>query len=457
MGRMRFMLQVFGFCLLLSSCASLPDVRNLKVSLQPNHTPTVANGQGNLSGKKAESLLAKRLRNSRTDLKALAALEEAATGSPLIAGNKVTLLFDGPQTLGAMMAAISAAKDHVNLETYIFDQDDLGRRFAELLIAKQRAGVQVNIIYDSIGTLGTPSEFFGKMRAAGINLTEFNPVNPLKRFGRWRLNNRDHRKILVVDGLIGFAGGINIANDYANSSLFRSKRKANGDLGWRDTHVQIEGPAVASLQLLFLDAWASQKTGDLPDRDYFPPLTAAGDKIVRVVASKPDGDHELYKAYVLAMQQATKSIHLTVAYFAPDVQIMEVLTKAARRGVDVRMIFPGISDAGLMLYAGQSFYSELLDAGVKIYQLQASVLHAKTAVIDHAWSTVGSANIDMRSFLHNSEMNVIVLGESFGNSMESAFQEDLTNSVEVTKAEWEQRPLADRIKEWAARSLEYWL
>jgi cardiolipin synthase len=455
--RILIKLQVFGICLLLSACASLPDVRNLKASLQPNHAPTVANSQGNLSEKKAESLLAKRLRNSKIDLTALAALEEAATGSPLIAGNKVTLLFDGPQTLGAMMAAISAAKDHINLETYIFDQDDLGMRFAELLMAKQRAGVQVNILYDSIGTLGTPGEFFDKMRAAGINLTEFNPVNPLKRFGTWRLNNRDHRKILVVDGMIGFTGGVNIANDYANSSLFRSKRKINAELGWRDTHIQIEGPAVASLQLLFLDSWASQKNGDLPDRQYFPPLSAAGDKIVRVVASKPGGDHELYKAYALAMQEATKSIHLTAAYFAPDVQIMEALTNAARRGVDVRMIFPGISDAGLVLHAGQSFYSELLGAGVKIYQLQASVLHAKTAVIDQSWSTVGSANIDIRSFLHNSEMNVIILGEPFGNSMESAFQEDLKNSIEVTKEEWEQRPLADRVKEWAARSLEYWL
>lgn len=450
---------VFFLALLLSSCASLPDIRHLKASLQPNGTPTITSGKGALSEKKAESLLARKLHHSKTDLASLAALEEAATGSPLIAGNKVTLLFDGPQTIGAMMAAISAARDHINLETYIFDQDALGMQFADLLIEKQRAGVQVNIIYDSIGTIGTPAAFFDRMRVAGINLTEFNPVNPLKQFGIWRLNNRDHRKILVVDGMIGFTGGINIANDYANSSLFRSKRKrkANPDLGWRDTHIQIEGPAVASLQLLFLDTWASQRADDLPDRQYFPPLAAAGDKIVRVVASKPGGDFELYKAYVLAMQEAKQSIHLTAAYFAPDAQIMEILTGAARQGVDVRMIFPGISDAGLVLYAGQSFYSELLDAGVKIYQLQASVLHAKTAVIDRSWSTVGSANIDVRSFLHNSEMNVVILGESFGSSMENAFEEDLKNSVEITRQQWERRPLADRIKEWAARSLEYWL
>jgi cardiolipin synthase len=453
----RLLLALVFSCFALTSCASLPDVRNLAQSLQPNSSPTVTNDKGNLSEKRAESLLSKRLRNSKIDITTLAALEEAATGSPLIAGNKVTLLFDGPRTMDAMLAAISNAKDHINLETYIFDQDEMGIRFAELLMAKQREGVQVNIIYDSIGTLGTPSEFFDKMRAAGIRLTEFNPVNPLKRLGRWRLNNRDHRKILVVDGKIAFTGGINIANDYSRSSLFRSRRKGNSDLGWRDTHIQIEGPAVASLQWLFLDTWASQNKDELPDRQFFPPLPEVGDKVVRVIASKPNGDYEIYKAYVLAMQEAQKSIHLTAAYFTPDAQIMDALVQAARRGVDVKVLFPSISDAGLVFYAGRSFYTELLEAGVKIYRLKASVLHAKTAVIDGVWSTVGSANIDIRSFLHNSEINVVVLGEAFGASMESAFQEDLKNSDEVTKEAWEQRPLSDRIREWAARSMEYWL
>ncbi|MDB5762071.1 MAG: phospholipase family protein [Herminiimonas sp.] len=444
-------------CLALSACASLPDIRYLESSLHPNATPTISTPRGTIPEKKAESLLAKRLRNSKTDIKKIAALEEAATGSPLIAGNKVTLLFDGPQTMSAMMAAISVAKDNINLETYIFDQDELGLRFADLLMAKQRAGVQVNIIYDSVGTLGTPSEFFEKMRAAGIALTEFNPVNPLKATGQWRVNNRDHRKILVVDGRIGFAGGVNIAKDYARSSLFRSQSRNNAELGWRDTHIRIEGPAVASLQLLFLNTWASQRMDDLPDRNYFPPLSPAGDKLLRVIASNPGGDYQIYKAYALAMQEAKTSIHITNAYFAPDVQILEALTQAARRGVDVKVIFPSVSDTGLVFYCGRSFYSELLDAGVKIYELQASVLHAKTAVIDHALSTVGSANIDIRSFLHNSEVNIVVIGDEFGETMESAFREDLKNSDEVTKQAWDRRPLLERIKEAAARSLEYWL
>jgi cardiolipin synthase len=443
--------------LMLSACAALPDVRYLRTSLSPGATPTVTIGHGTLPRKKAESLLAKRLRHSGNDIQTLAALEEAATGSPLIAGNKVTLLFDGPQTMEAMLAAISGASDHINLETYIFDQDELGLRFADLLIAKQRAGVQVNIIYDSVGTLGTPAEFFERMRAAGIRLTEFNPVNPFKRFGNWRINNRDHRKILVVDGKIGFTGGVNIAKDYARSSLFRSRGKANAQLGWRDTHIRIEGPAVASLQWLFLDTWAKQNTDDLLQRHYFPPLATAGDRIVRVIATYPEGDFEIFKAYALVIQQASKSIHMTVAYFAPDRQIIELLTAAARRGVDVKLVFPSISDAGVVFYAGRSFYSELLDAGVKIHEFQQSVLHAKTAVIDGAWSTVGSANLDVRSFLHNTEVNVVVIGENFGAIMDSAFQEDLKNSVEIAKEQWEQRPLWDRIREATARTLGYWL
>ncbi len=456
--RATLLLQAVVACLALSACASLPDVRDLRASLElSDNVPTIKNGQGRLQEKKARSRLWDRLKNSRTDIKTLAALEEAATSSPLIAGNKVTLLFDGPKTMAAMMAAVSAAKDHINLETYIFDQDELGIQFADLLIAKQRAGVQVNIIYDSIGTLGTPAEFFDKMRAAGISLTEFNPVNPLKTFGPWRLNNRDHRKIMVVDGRIGFTGGINIADDYSNSSLFRSRKKTVTEPGWRDTHVQIEGPAVAALQWLFLDAWASQNTRDLQDRNFFPPLTDAGNKVVRVIASKPDSGFEIYKAYILAIQEARKTIHLTAAYFAPDAQFLESLIQAAHRGVSVKLVLPSVSDAGLVMYAGRSSYDELLDAGVRIYQFQDSVLHAKTAVIDGVWSTVGSANIDVRSFLHNYEVNVVVLGDEFGRSMEAAFAEDIKNSIEITGEAWRDRPFSERIKEWAARSLEYWL
>ncbi|WP_076591472.1 cardiolipin synthase [Herminiimonas arsenitoxidans] len=455
----RFLIRpaLIALCLSLTACASLPDVRYLKTSLTPQDSITIQTSQGNLSKQKSESLLAKRLRSDNVKLPELAALEEAATGSPLIAGNKLTLLNDGPETMAAMLAAIKNAKNHINLETYIFNQDALGKEFAELLMQKQREGVQVNIIYDSIGSIGTPPEFFQQLRDSGINLLEFNPVNPFKQLFSWHLNNRDHRKILVVDGVIAFTGGINITSDYSSKSLFRSRKKDNVDLGWRDTHIQVEGPAVASFQWLFMQTWVSHKPDNLAERNYFPPLKPMGKKIVRVIASVPDGDYAVYKAYVLAMQEAKVSIHVTNAYFVPDVQLIQALTDAAKRGVDVKMVFPGISDAGLVMHAGRSFYTELLASGVRIFELQASVLHAKTAVIDGYWSTVGSTNLDMRSFLHNNEVNLITLDKSFGDVMESAFNEDLSNSVEITAEQWAQRPFSDRMREWMARRLEYWL
>lgn len=448
---------IMGLCLLASACSTLPEVRYLDSSLVAPANPTVTNAQGTLSAKKSQSLLTRRWRNSHVDMAALAALEEAATGSPLIAGNKVTLLYDGPQTMAAMIASIKAARDHINLETYIFDQDELGIQFADLLIERQRAGVQVNVIYDSVGTIGTPQAFFDRMRDAGIRLLAFNPVNPLKLVGPWQPNQRDHRKILVVDGVVAFTGGVNISSTYANSSLFRSKARRSTAVGWRDTHIQIEGPAVAALQLAFLDNWASQKSPELPDSNFFPPLTEAGDKLVRVLASEPGGDYEIYKAYVLAILQAKATVHITSAYFVPDAQILQALIDAAKRGVEVKIILPGVTDSGLVFHAAQSYYDEMLAGGIRIYQLQIAVLHAKTAVIDKVWSTVGSTNIDTRSFLHNNEINVVVYSAEFGEAMENAFLEDLNYSVEITQDKWAQRPLGDRLKEWTARRLEYWL
>lgn len=446
-----------SFVFSLTACASLPDIHYIKASIQPGPVPTVVDTEGNrLPESEARRLLAHKLGDEAPRMKEFAAVEEAATGRPLIVGNEVSLLIDGPQTMAAMMQAIEAATDHINLETYIFDQDEVGLRFADLLKSKQRDGVQVNIIYDSVGTIGTPPEFFNAMREAGISLLEFNPVNPIKRFGRWRLNNRDHRKILIVDGKVAFTGGINISKEYSSASLSSSPTRSR-EPGWRDTHIQVRGPAVATLQALFIETWQRQGGDALLERNYFPSLKEEGSEVLRILSTHPDGDYTVFKAYALAMQQARRTIHLTVAYFVPDQQIIDSLTGAARRGVDVRIIFPSMTDHGLVFHAGRSFYHELLEAGVRIYELQESVLHAKTAVIDSLWSTVGSANLDMRSFLHNTEVNVVVLSERFGSDMETAFQDDMRNSREITLEQWQQRPLADRFKEWVARRFGYWL
>ncbi|NRR28598.1 cardiolipin synthase [Oxalobacteraceae bacterium] len=460
MIRIRNWLPLTLLCWVLSSCAALPDVRGIDDTLQPRAVPTVSGPQGKLSEDRARALLGKRWPKATLDQQAQAALEEAATGVPLIAGNKCSLLFDGPQTMAEMLKAIGTATNNINLETYIFDQDELGQKFADLLIEKQRAGVVVNILYDSVGTIGVPDTFFERMRQAGIHLVAFNPVNPAKLNGdSWKVNNRDHRKVLIVDGKTAFTGGINISDTYAKSSLFRSKSKPTdkSQVGWRDTHIKVEGPAVAAFQYLFIRNWATQDKEDLREASYFPTPVIAGDKIVRVLASEPGGHFEIFKAFSLAMQSASKSIHITSAYFVPDRQTVDTLKAAARRGVDVRIVLPGVSDSGLVFHAGRGFYDELLDSGVKIYQLKLAVLHAKTAVIDDNWSTVGSTNIDTRSFLHNSELNVVVMGSAFAAEMERAFQEDVRDSTLITLEQWRQRPLSDRVKEFAARLMDYWL
>ncbi len=458
--RLTSFLALLGFICVVASCKTLPDASTLPENAT-KAVPAVATPRGMLDNKQAAQLLRKRWASASPDLKQLAVLEEQATGAPLIPGNKVTLLFDGPATMRDMMAAAREARSSINLETYIFDQDPIGLQFAELLMEKRRQGVIVNIIADGVGTLATPKEFFERLRAAGVNVVIFNPVNPLQRPGTWQLNNRDHRKIMVVDGRIGFTGGINISETYANSSLFRSRKKPSSvnsdDVGWRDTHIRIEGPAVAALQYAFIDNWVHQDAGELPGAEYFPRLVPMGDKVMRVLATSPDRDSEIYKSLMVAMNEAKTSIHITSAYFVPDQQIVDALTSAARRGVDVKLVLPGVSDHDLIKYAGQAFYDQLLAGGVKIFQLQVAVLHAKTAVIDGIWSTIGSANIDRRSFIHNYELNVVVLDPAFGKDMEAAFNEDLRSSKQVTLEQWRNRPWKDRLREFMGRLAEYWI
>jgi cardiolipin synthase len=453
-------LSLIFLCCAAVACKSLPNMYELQSGLDPKAVPSIASAKGKTwSIRNTRALLGKRWARS-PDLQTQAALEEAATGVPLIAGNKVSLLFDGPQTMAEMIKAIGEAKNNINLETYIFDQDPMGIKFADMLIEKQKSGVTVNVIYDSVGTIGVPQQFFDRMRDAGIHLVAFNPINPVRvRGDEWKVNNRDHRKVLIVDGKVAFTGGINISDTYAKSSLFRSKSKPRdaSQVGWRDTHVKVEGPAAAAFQWMFVKAWVNQDAADLPDAEYFPPLAPVGDKLVRVIATDPGGGYEIYKAYLLAMQQAKKSIHITSAYFVPDDQTIKALTDAAKRGVDVKVVLPSVSDSGLVFHAGRHFYDLLLDNGVKIYELKLAVLHAKTAVVDGTWATVGSTNMDRRSFMHNSELNVVVLGDEFGTQMENAFTEDIKDSQEITREAWHKRPLSDQVKEWAAHIWDYWL
>ena len=238
------------------------------------------------------------------------------------------------------------------------------------------------------------------------------------------------------------------------SGVARAQRRASKSFAALDC---MGPPAVAALQWAFVNNWVKQAAGDLPEKPYFPALAPAGDKIVRVLATEPDAGYEIYKSLTLAIQESKKSIHITSAYFVPDKQIVDALCAAAERGVDVRLVLPGVTDHGLVLHAGRAFYDQLLSHGVKIFQLKVAMLHAKTAVIDGNWSTIGSSNIDKRSFIHNYELNVVVVDPAFGKDMESAFSEDLRDSDEVTREQWSKRPLTDRFKEWASRLAEYWI
>jgi cardiolipin synthase len=358
-----------------------------------------------------------------------------------------------------MFDAIGKARDHVNLEFYTIQNDETGMRLAELLIRKRAEGVAVNLIYDSVGSLGTPREYFDRLREAGVRVLEFNPVNPLKARSGWRLNNRDHRKMVIVDGAVAFTGGINVSGVYSTTSAAGSPpRGAGKEAGWRDTNVRITGPGVAEMQRLFLASWEKQRGEPLEQRDWFPELTPQGRHPVRVIASsRDDSVPALFVTFVSALRHAARYAYLTMAYFAPDPQTLAALKDAAGRGVDVKLILPSYTDFWGIFHAGRSHYSDLLQAGVQIYERQEALLHAKTVVIDGVWSTVGSSNIDWRSFLHNDELNVVILGSEFGKQMEAAFHQDLNKSKRITLEEWERRPPNLRLMESAARIWEYWL
>jgi cardiolipin synthase A/B len=452
--------------LLRSPAKTLPQVWN---EFAARHLPGLRfAGVRGLLGRSGRMAVLDRLNRKEAISDALhrhLACEQAINaGSPLVIGNRLTLLQNGPDTYSAMMAAIAAAREHINLETYIFDDDDIGRKFSDLLIERQAAGVPVHVIYDSGGSVLTPRSFFKRMADAGIRVLEFNPLNPLAgNRDDWRFNNRDHRKQLLIDGRVAFVGGINIAKVYSSAPLGRRawhRRGKTADIttGWRDTHLRIEGPVVAQFQKMFIDTWTRQQGEPLAELDFFPELRAAGDEIVRAIGSRAeDTSNPIYLTLMSAIYQAEETIHITIAYFAPDPQMLEALIDAARRGVDVRLILPGYSDIGAIFHLGRSYYARLLRGGVKIHERCDAVMHAKTVCIDGVWSTIGSTNLDSRSFLHNDEINAVIIGRDFGAQMEAMFAQDLEESRTIKRAQWRRRGWLLRLKERSARFFAYWL
>jgi cardiolipin synthase A/B len=445
---------------LSGGCATLPNVSDMIDEAPTAQKPRqIVSSNGLLSPEKSKAIM-ERLKRSvdPTDiLGRYIAVVESVTESPLTKGNKVSLLADGPAAYAAMFEAIQNAKDHINIESYIIEDDETGRKFADLLLQRQAEGVQVNLIYDSVGSMNTPASFFQRLRDGGIQVVGFNPINPLKAPGKWGLTHRGHRKILIADGKVAIIGGINISKVYS-SSPFKRKQNEKAPIHWRDTDIQIKGPAVAEFQKLFLDTWLKQKGPKLSERNYFPDLKEEGNALMRVIDSTPGQDNRVpFIVYVSAITFAEHSIHMTNSYFIPDEQIVKALTDAAERGVDVKIILPGITDSQLALYAQRYHYSGLLKSGVKVYEHSTSLLHAKTAVIDKVWSTVGSTNMDFLSLLNNDEVNAVILNHDFAVEMEKLFVMDLADSRQIQWDEWKERPLLPRVREWFINLFVRWL
>ena len=447
-------------------CASLPNAKRDRALPHPAQVE-FEGAHGPVSVARSDAILG-RLEggDGAIDIleKHLAYEQSVNADSRLVLGNKLTLLQNGPETYAAMFAAIREARDSINLETYIFSDDQIGTQFSDLLLERQAGGIQVNVIHDSFGGINTPAVFFDRLRDGGVNVLEFNPLNPLLgNKNEWLLNNRDHRRQLVIDGRVAFTGGVNISNTYASKPLGQRPGKnrdqiSDQDTGWRDTHMRIEGPVVAEFQKLFMETWARQKGEPLVAKDYFPELKAEGDEIVRAIGGTPADQQDLiYLTLMSAISHAELEVHLTVAYFAPDPQLLKALTDAAGRGVEVALVLPSYSDSWAIFHLGRSHYEELLRGGVRIYERRGAVMHAKTACIDDVWSTIGSTNLDWRSFLHNDELNAVILGRGFAAQMEAMFTADLAESQEITLDKWQRRSLAKRVKERMARIGAYWL
>jgi cardiolipin synthase A/B len=387
-------------------------------------------------------------------------LQRSLSANPIVFGNQVTLLRNGTEAFQAIFGSIKAARDSINLEYFILaDVQSDGIRLSELLLDRLHAGVKVNIIYDAYGSRDTPGVFFDTMRKAGAKVLAFNPINPFSVRIGWSPNDRDHRKIAVIDGRIGFTGGVNLDTAYENPP--GAAIPPDGDTRhayWRDTAVRIDGPAVAELQKLFFGTWREQKAPDADPADYFPPLPRQGVQTIRIIGSSPGDQKPLYYASLLtAMQSARKRVWLCSGYFVPPHQEREELARIARAGIDVRIVAPAFSDVQSAVYAARAAYGDLLEAGAHIYEMRDAVVHAKLAVVDDTWTMIGSSNLDRRSVVFNNEVDAVVLGHDTAGQVEAVMRQYMDVAREVDLSKWAHRSLGERLRELEARVWQYWM
>lgn len=377
-------------------------------------------------------------------------------------GTRVQLYKDG-EALHAAYEAIKHARHRVCLEAYIFADDPTGNAFADLLCTKAQQGVKVYVIYDSFGSIGTDRKMFRKMRHAGVRTEEFHPIRPWDVRFSWRPFNRDHRKLLLVDYDIAGMGGLNIGHEYAGSWVVPSGGPEQRD-AWRDTAIGLIGPSAKYFLRAFANTWRYiQHGGRIRTAEYLRGIDIgpnASDSLppdLSILASVPTMDSPLRPLLHRLFGEATKSIELTMAYFAPDDDLIDRLCRAAKRGVKVRLMLPGRCDVRALLIAARSFYTTLLEAGVEVYERQGCVLHAKTMVIDGRISVVGSTNLDYRSIEYNCELSAAIRNEKFGQQMRELFANDVMFAKQITLAEWRRIPWWDRTVQWTVSRARYLL
>jgi cardiolipin synthase len=366
--------------------------------------------------------------------------------APLTVHNRVAVLNNGKATFAAIIEALRGAQETINIEYYIFDNDRIGGKIARILRDKARAGVEVRFIYDDVGSWGLSHKFLAGMRHAGVEVRCFQPV--VFPWLTSTVNYRNHRKIVVVDGRVAFTGGINIADRYL------VRRGKNGM--WRDTHLQLEGEAVAMLQTVFLTDWyfLNRKEPAAFDAKFYPPSAIVGESPVQIAASGPDSDWAaIMQAFFSAITRATDHIYISSPYFLPNEAILTALKVAALGGIDVRVIIPSRSDSKIVYWATRSYISELLDAGIGVYLYRRGFNHSKVIMIDGRFSSVGTANMDMRSFEDNFEVSAIMYDPAVAAELEGYFFDDLRHCDSLRRDTWAGRPRRHRIYESLARLL----
>ena len=359
-------------------------------------------------------------------------------GPPLVGGNQAQALLNGEQIFPAMLAAIRGAQHTITFETYIYWSGDIGRTFAQALIERAKAGVKVHVLLDWLGSAKIDESFLQEMKAAGVQIRKFHKPS---WYNLARLNNRTHRKLLVIDGKTGFTGGVGIAPQWTGAGQDAEH--------WRDSHFRIEGPVVAQMQSVFMDNWLKVTGQVMHGETYFPPLEAVGNSDAQVFSSSPSGGSEsMQLMYQLSITAAEHSIDLSSAYFVPDDITRKKLVEALQRGVKIRIITPGeIIDTDTVRAASRGSWGPLLKAGAKIYEYQPTMYHCKVMIVDKLLVSVGSTNFDNRSFRLNDEANLNIYDSTFAEQQSRIFEDDLRQAREVTYDEWAQRPLKEKLLE----------